>query len=191
MTAGRPRSEARDIALMLGDKFYEGSQCVTCGTTIRYVTGSRCVMCAREVAAKRATARRKPKLATPKQRRIVGKYPPIQRHPAAEGSPSREPVGTYQIIPADARIVMRNDVEAGTRAVAAVELEQRIEQIAAREREITAEEVARAKVLSDLQAIETGGLTLCGVAVTELEMAEYIRTGIVPNRIMQKDNSDG
>src|ERR1035437_9343058 len=72
MSAGRPRSEARDIAVMLGDKFYEGSQCPTCGTTVRYVTGSRCVMCAREVAAKRATARRKPKLATPKQRRIVG-----------------------------------------------------------------------------------------------------------------------
>src|ERR1035437_8444884 len=50
MTVGRPRSEARDIALMLGDKFYEGTQCLECGTTTRYTIGSRCVKCARAQA---------------------------------------------------------------------------------------------------------------------------------------------
>jgi hypothetical protein len=213
MTAGRPRSEARDIAVMLGDKFYEGTQCLECGTTTRYTTGSRCVLCAREVArikamaaraaieagVAKALARELGRKAMDRAHIVADDTRAVGKHPAL-GAP-------YVANPADVRMIKRVDVEAGTRIVAAVEaeqhrddiyknvakamMEQQIEQIAAREREITDEEVARAKVLSDIRAIETGGLTLCGVKVTEPEMAEYIRTGIVPNRIMQKDNSDG
>src|ERR1035437_3549921 len=221
--AGRPRSEARDIAVMLGDKFYEGSQCLECGTTTRYVTGSRCVKCARETAAAKAKAARAAIEAGVAKAlaRELGRKAMDRAHIFADdtrpalAAVAHEVTRDMAIItgapfvanPDDVRMIKRVDVEAGTRAVEAVEAEQRmdaikrsvasatmeqqIEQIAARERETTNEELTRAFALSEIRAIETGGLTLCGVKVTEPEMAEYIRTGVVSNRIMQKDNSDG
>ena len=162
MTVGRPRNAARDFAQINGDRFYEGSAC-WCGNKIRYTKGGRCVDCAIAQARVQSAALRKPKppkAATPAQRRIVNKDPAL--------------AAPYIIVPADAEIV----------ADPYNPISQQIEEMAAHEREITEEECRRAEKLAAIQRIETGGLTLCGIAATSAEMAEYIRTGIVPRRIM-------
>lgn len=100
--------------------------------------------------------------------------------------------------PAQARIVSRRDVALGTRIVAAVEAKQYLEHditkqiadLAAHENEITAEEAARAEKVAAVNRIETGGLTLCGVRVSEMEMAEYVRSGVVPARILKPQETD-
>jgi hypothetical protein len=163
MNAGRPRNKNRDFAALNGDRFYEGSAC-WCGCTTRYQKGGRCVDCAISQARAQSAKKRKPKMATPAQ----------------------------------ARIVSRRDVALGTRIVAAVEAKQYLEHditkqiadLAAHENEITAEEAARAEKVAAVNRIETGGLTLCGVRVSEMEMAEYVRSGVVPARILKPQETD-
>ena len=160
MSAGRPRNAARDFAQVNGDKFYEGSAC-WCGCTTRYTKGGRCVDCAIAQARAQSAKKRKPKMATPAQARLVrssiaplvGVKPPTIDEMVAAG-------------PLDP-------------------ISQQIADLAARETEITAEEAARAEKIAAINRIETGGLTLCGVRVNESEMAEYVRTGVVPSRVMQ------
>lgn len=42
---GRPKDEAREIAAMVGDRFYEGSACSICSNRVRYTAGGACVTC--------------------------------------------------------------------------------------------------------------------------------------------------
>lgn len=167
MTAGRPRNAARDFAQVNGDKFYEGSAC-WCGNTRRYTKGGRCVDCAIAQARTRSAAKRKPKvkLATPAQRAIIG----VGNHNRA--APGIE-------FPTTAEIA----------AVPMDSISQQIAEMAAREEAKTNEEAARAEKVAAINRIETGGLTLCNVPVTPSEMAEYVRTGTVPSRIMTKHES--
>ena len=162
MKAGRPRNAARDFAAINGDKFYEGSAC-WCGNTKRYTRGGRCVDCA--IAAARATSAsmRKPKVkpATPAQQKLATAARTMQ---IKQG-------------PHELRVVNEAPVTPLT------PLEQQVAEIAARETGAATEEAARAAKIEAINRIETGGLTLCNVKVTESEMAEYIRTGIVPSRI--------
>jgi hypothetical protein len=167
MSAGRPRNAARDFAQVNGDKFYEGSAC-WCGNTKRYTKGGRCVDCAIAQARTQSMAKRKPKMATPAQQRTVRKDPAL----AAQ----------YTRASADANVEIATDPNNP--------IAQQIAELAARENEITAEEAARAEKVAAINRIETGGLTLCGVAVTPSEMAEYVRTGIVPARILAEHKEE-
>jgi hypothetical protein len=69
-------------------------------------------------------------------------------------------------------------------------ISQQIADLAAREDAKTAEETARAEKIAAINRIETGGLTLCGIKVSEAEMAEYIRSGVVPARILKPQETD-
>ncbi len=55
--AGRPPNKARESAVHLNERTYEGSPHV-CGHTERYVTGGACVYCARAIAAEQREARK-------------------------------------------------------------------------------------------------------------------------------------
>jgi hypothetical protein len=161
MRAGRPRNINRDIADLSGDKFYEGSAC-WCGNTRRYTKGGRCVDCAIAQARKQSASKRKPKIkmATPAQRRII--------------QPTFKPLlDVLQPTPADLAHAPLDPIS------------QQIADLAAREEAKTAEEAARAGKIAAVNRIETGGLTLYGIKVSESEMAEYIQTSTVPDRVMQ------
>jgi hypothetical protein len=54
---GRFKSEARELALLYGDKTYRGST-HGCGTNERYVKGGACVYCARLKQTEQRDARR-------------------------------------------------------------------------------------------------------------------------------------
>lgn len=164
MTAGRPRNKNRDFATLNGDKFYEGSAC-WCGNTTRYVRGGRCVDCAIAQARTQSASKRKPKikLATPAQRAIIG----IGNHNRAAPGIEFPAIAVVATVPMDS-------------------ISQQIADLAAREEAKTTEEATRAEKIAAINRIETGGLTLCGVPVTPPEMAEYVRTGIVPSRITTK-----
>ena len=155
MSAGRPRNAARDFAQVSGDRFYEGSAC-WCGNTKRYTKGGRCVDCAIAQARTQSVAKRKPKMATPAQKRIVN----VQHERIVDAHPALDPIS------------------------------QQVAEIAARENDITTEEAARAEKIAAINRIETGGLTLCGVQVNESEMAEYVRSGVVPARILKPQETD-
>lgn len=55
---GRPINESRALALITGDKTYEGAEHSKCGTTTRYVSGGGCVHCARLIASEQREARK-------------------------------------------------------------------------------------------------------------------------------------
>ena len=44
---GRPIDKNRDVADLVGDRFYDGTACGKCGGTLRYTKGGRCVACAK------------------------------------------------------------------------------------------------------------------------------------------------
>src|ERR1035437_2704253 len=172
VTAGRPRNEARAIAIMVGDRFYEGSAC-WCGNTTRYSPGARCVDCAIAQAHKQTKAKRKPappKMATPAQQRIIGKHPILVASYAAAAAGIEFPT------PAEIAAVPLDPIS------------QQIADVVAREEAETAEEAARAEKITAINLIETGGLTLYGIKVSELEVAEDIQTSTVPDRVMQLHN---
>lgn len=65
----RPKSEAREIAVILGDKFYDGEPCRNCGNGRRYTNGGACAACthSRNEAYRDKTVpdrRRQPRLLT-------------------------------------------------------------------------------------------------------------------------------
>lgn len=53
---GRPINESRQLAIITGAKTYEGAE-HKCGTTERYVKGSGCVHCARQLQTEQREAR--------------------------------------------------------------------------------------------------------------------------------------
>jgi hypothetical protein len=160
MRAGRPRNINRDIADLSGDRFYEGSAC-WCGNTRRYTKGGRCVDCAIAQARTQSASKRKPKvkLATPAQRAIIG----IGNHTRAASGIKFPTAAEIDATPMDP-------------------ISQQIADLAAREEIKTAEEASRAEKIAAINRIETGGLTLCGIKVSEPEMAEYVRASIIPDR---------
>ncbi len=54
---GRPKSEAREMAMLMGDMTYVGTLHSKCGTLERYVKGGGCVHCARVIATEQRDAR--------------------------------------------------------------------------------------------------------------------------------------
>jgi hypothetical protein len=131
---------------------------------IRYTKGGRCVDCAIAQARTQSAKLRKPKvkLATPAQVRLV----------------TWRERGITRPTPAEIAAVPLDPIS------------QQIADLAAREDAKTAEEAARAEKIAAINRIETGGLTLCGVAVTAPEMAEYVRTDIVPARVMRPKDAE-
>ena len=69
-------------------------------------------------------------------------------------------------------------------------ISQQIAEMAAAENAKAAEETAKAEKIAAINRIETGGMTLCGTKVSSSEMAEYVRTGIVPPRILAQHKGD-
>ena len=56
--AGRPINERHELAVLMGDKTYFGSEHDKCGTFERYTKGGGCVHCARVIASEQRAARK-------------------------------------------------------------------------------------------------------------------------------------
>jgi hypothetical protein len=54
---GRPINESRVNAIIQGERTYEGAE-HWCGSTVRYVRGGGCVLCARRIQTEQRDARK-------------------------------------------------------------------------------------------------------------------------------------
>lgn len=85
--AGRPPNENLALAILYGDKTYEGSEHSRCGTTTRYTKGNGCVHCARETVAEgralRAAEKARKEEAAARRRRVRQGLPEFPETTAA------------------------------------------------------------------------------------------------------------